>query len=95
MPQLVTITFRITKQREDQIRKELELDSKHRLSHIMIYYTIRDTVCAWLDGGQEADLRDVPDLDDDADGLEKNRATVVSDRPYKTKRSLKIRRKNT
>lgn len=94
MPQLVTIPFRVTAEREAQLRKELKLGPEHRLTHIMIYYAIRDTVYAWLDGGQESDLSSIPDLDDNEDDLGVRRTFTVSSRPYKTKRILRIRRKN-
>ena len=70
------------------MRRELHLTDDQRLTNIMAYYAIRDTVYAWLDGGQESDLTDIPDA---TDTLGERRAFTVSDRPYKAKKSLKIR----
>lgn len=91
MARVVTLTFRITPQREAQLRKELNLPDRHQLTSLMIYYAINDTVCAWLDGGQESDLSDIAEMDDD--GRENERPFTPSDRPYKVKQTLKIRRK--
>lgn len=89
MAQLVTICFRLTKEREDTLRRELGITGEGvPLRNVVAYYAIRDTVYAWLDGG-EAVLD--PDPEDD---LGDRRAFVASDRPYRKKLTIKKRPKS-
>lgn len=87
MAQLVTIPFRLTSQRERTLRKELNIPNDQPLRNVQAYYAIRDTVYAWLDGG-EAVID--PDPDDE---LGERRGFQVSERPVEMKKTLKIRRK--